>query len=201
MQFKDTFHLKSNISLVLLAASFLAACGDRSQQQANPQVEKNSPVTVATTPSPEKTSGLTVQINTAPLFESQQGWGAGYIKAIGHGPGVVVGPGGENPNVFAQQFTAKPDERFKVVARASSVDKPKAMGRFQINWTDAGGKYISASIKAFEVTPEEKTFEHELAAPAGTASGTLYVVADGPKDVVRYTEMRLLGSDARSATK
>jgi hypothetical protein len=97
--------------------------------------------------------------------------------------------------VFAQQFPAKPGEPFKIVARASSVGKPIAKGRIQVNWTDAASKFTSASIKAFDVSPEEKTFETIVEAPPGAMSGTLYVVADGPEDVVRYTEMRLLGKN------
>ncbi len=142
---------------------------------------------------------LTAQINSAPLFESQQGWSAGYGKAKGHGPGVVVGPGGNNPNVFAQQFAAKPDEAFKVIARAASVDRPTAMGRIQVNWTAPGGRFIATSIKRLEVTPETQTFEHVVQAPTGTTSGTLYVVADGNDSVVRYLEMRLLGEASRAA--
>lgn len=196
MQFKDIFHLKSNISVMLLAVT-LGACGDRSQQQTQSQTEKTLPA-IATAQSAAKPSVLTGQVNSAPLFESQQGWGAGYTKAIGHGPGVVVGPGPGNPNVFAQQFPAKQGEAFHVVARASSVDKPKAMGRIQINWLGAKGEFLSVSSNAFEVTPNEKTFELDVVAPEGTVTGTLYVVADGQDSVVRYTEMRLLGSEART---
>jgi hypothetical protein len=141
---------------------------------------------------------FSVQINSAPLFDSQQGWGAGYAKAIGHGPGVVVGPGGDNPNVFAQQFPTKPHEQFKVLARASSVDPSKAMGRIQVNWTDPAGKFISVSSQVFEVTPEEQTFEYQAVAPAGAVNGTLYVAADGKDNVVRYTEMRLLGKAVKA---
>jgi len=72
------------------------------------------------------------------------------------------------------------------------------MGRFQINWLNSESKFISASIKAFEVTPEEKTFEYQVVAPTGAAAGTLYVVADGPEDVVRYTEMQLMGKEAKA---
>ncbi|MFA5158874.1 MAG: hypothetical protein WC484_00005 [Candidatus Omnitrophota bacterium] len=139
------------------------------------------------------TSIFTVQINLSPLFESPQGWGPGFALAKGDGPGVVVGPGTENPNVFAQSFLAKPYQPFKVIARALSVVAPKARGRFQINWTDSQDKFISVSIESFEVTDQEKKFEFYVHAPKGAVAGTLYVVGDGSKDVVRYTEMRLLG--------
>jgi len=130
------------------------------------------------------------QVNTSPLFEISQGWGPGYAQAIGHGPGVVVGPGNDNSNVFAQQFSAQSNQQFKVTSRASSVGTPKASGRFQINWTNSG-KFISSSIQIFEVTTQEKIFEFYVTAPARTTNGVLYVVAGGPEDVVRYTEMRL----------
>lgn len=189
MQFKNKFHFTPKIAVVLIFVSLLAACGeDNSQKQA-----EQKPQGAAVPQSEEKRPALTTQINSAPLFDSQQSWGGGYVKAKGEGRGVVVGPGAGNPNVFAQIFPAKPNEPFKVVARASSVDKPKAMGRIQINWTGPEGKFISVSSQAFEVTPVEQTFEYYVAAPPDAVGGTLYVVADGEESVVRYTEMRLLG--------
>lgn len=140
---------------------------------------------------PQQPPITATRINASPFFESAQGWGPGYAKSIAEGGGVVIGSGATDPNVFAQSFPAKPNEQFKVVARASSVDKLKAKGRFQINWLGQGGEFISASIKAFGVTREEKTFEHLVSAPVGTVTGTLYVVSDGLSDVVRYTEMSL----------
>jgi len=184
---ESIFQLVSRMWLAIAAGSLLVAC-DRS-----PQPMKSSPQGVEGTPQVTKPVELIAQINRSPLFESPEGWGPGFAKAIGHGRGVVVGPGGLNPNVFAQQFPTKSGEPYKIVARASSVGKSSAKGRFQVNWTDAADKFISTSITAFEVTPAEGTFETYLEAPAGAVSGTLYVTGDGPKDVVRYTEMRLLG--------
>jgi len=149
-----------------------------------------------------KPAVFTAQIIKSPLFESSEGWGPGFSKATGHGPGVVVGPGADNPNVFAQQFLTKPGEQFKIVARASVAKtlrgilgfvKSNSMGRFQINWVDAENKFITTFIKSFEVTPETATYEAYVMAPENAMSGILYVVPDGPDDVVRYTEMRLLG--------
>lgn len=178
--------------VVMIAAGALAACGDGSQQGAHTTKAaeaKKAPVDPAL---------LTTQINSAPLFDAQQAWSSGYLKAKGRGPGVIVGPGGNNPNVFAQQFSARPGESFKVIARASSVDTPKVMARIQINWTGAQGKFISVSSGVFEVTPEARSFEHVVQAPPDALAGTLYVVADGPDSVVRYTEMRLLGEPGRA---
>ena len=181
-------HVRSNTTAILIAALLLSACGESSVPQDAAKPAGAGPRQVLTSP-----QLLTHVINRAPRFESQQSWSAGYTRAIGHGPGVVVGPGPGNPNVFAQQFVAAPDEPFEVVARASSVGSSKAMGRFQINWTDAAGKFISVSSTAFEVSAAEGRFEFYATAPPGTAYGTLYVVADGSTSVVRYTEMTLLG--------
>jgi hypothetical protein len=185
--------LPSSFVVVWLSALLLGACGDGSQQK----LQNDSQGSVAST-GENRAVAFTVQINSAPLFESQQEWSSGYAKAIGHGPGVVVGPGLDNPNVFAQRFSVKPNEKVKVIAKASSVDKSKAMGRIQINWDGADGKYISVSSNPFEVTPTEQTFEYSTVAPDRAATGTLYVVGNGPADVVRYTEMRLLGEPSRA---
>jgi hypothetical protein len=182
-------HVWANTAAILIAALLLTACGESSRPQDAARSDGPGP-----TQSPRSPQVLTRVLNRAPLFESQQTWSAGYLRAIGNGPGVVVGPGPGNPNVFAQQFLAAPDEPFKVVARASSVGSAKATGRIQINWNNAAGTYISVSSTAFEVSSVEGRFEFNATAPPGTATGTLYVVADGPTSVVRYTEMTLLGA-------
>src|SRR5574340_192776 len=191
---KDNFYFMPKILFAVFAAFLLAACGGGSQHaekkagdDAAAQARKEPPV-------------LTVQVNLSPLFESSQGWGPGYAKAKskGEGRGVVVGPGSDDAAIFAQQFPAKANEQFKIIARASSVGKPGATGRLQINWLDSEYKFISASIQPFEAMPEEKTFEAYMTAPDGAAAGTLYVTPGGKEDVVRYTEMRLLGKAGRA---
>jgi len=176
----------SKVLIVLFTAIVMHGCGEDSK----PVDQSAKPVQSA-----EKVPVLTAQINTSPLFETPQGWGAGFAKAKVDDKGVVVGPGAENPNVFAQQFPAKAGDQFKLIARASSAGKPNAKGRFQINWIDKESKFLSVSMKAFDVTTEEKTFEYFITAPAGAIAGTLYVVPDGQEDVVRYTEMRVLGKE------
>jgi len=147
-----------------------------------------------------KPEALTRQINLSPLLDSPEGWGSEYVKAkAGGGDGVVVGPNFKN--VFAQRFSAKPDEHFKIIARASvpktiwnlfGLIKKKSMGRFQINWSSSG-KFTTVYLESFEVTMEEMTYGTYVVAPPGTDTGILYVSPSGPDDVVRYTEMRLLG--------
>ncbi len=141
----------------LATAIFLVACGEQSSEptKAAPQGDAEAPV--ATKP-PE----LTTLINRSPMFESPEGWGPGFTKAIGRGLGVVVGPGRDNPNGLAQEFRARAGEPFKIVARASSVDAPSDKGRLQVNWTDASGKLISLYIKTINLTSEERTFEASL---------------------------------------
>ncbi len=172
------------VLLFSIALSF-SGCGDKA-----PQSDRStSPKSEAYQPA------FTALLNSSPNFENQGTWSEGYLKAIGHGSGVVVGPGSNNPNVFAQLFSAKPGEQFKVIAKASSAEKPTGMGRIQINWSDAEGKFLSVSSQAFEVGTEEKTYELIVTAPSGVVDGVIYVVADGSDSVVRYTEMRLMGND------
>jgi len=145
---------------------------------------------------------LTRQINLSPLFDSTDGWSGDYTKAkIYGGAGVVVGP--QYKNVFAQQFPAKPNEHFKIIARASvpktiwnlfGLIKQKSMGRFQINWSGSG-KFLDTYLEPFEVTLEEMTYGTYVTAPPDADTGTLYVTPSGPDGVVRYTEMRLLGKE------
>jgi hypothetical protein len=130
-------------------------------------------------------------VNKSPLFESQEGWWAGYAHAIGHGPGVVVGPGTGNPNVFAQSFEANPGEQFRVVARASSAATPKSVAAIQINWTGDQDKYLSTSAKRFPVTSKERAIEHAAIAPKEATHGDLFVVPGSETDAVRYTEMTI----------
>jgi len=131
-------------------------------------------------------------IDVSPLFEEPVGWSAGYALATGHGPGAVVGPGSENPNVFAQTISVKGGEQLLVIARASSIDKPTALAMIQVNWLTAEGQFISVFQKSFEVTPDEKTVRQSVAVPPDAAIGSVYVVPGGTDDVVRYTEMRVI---------
>src|SRR5262245_24428923 len=143
----------------------------------------------------ERTSTASDSVNSSPLFETPDGWSPGYALAKGHGPGVVVGPGLDNPNLFGQFFSTKPHRQFKVIARASSIDKPAAPAVIQINWHDADGKFISVSRQSFDVGPAERSFRYDVIAPPGAASGTLYVMPGAEKEAVRYTEMTLARLD------
>ena len=177
-----------------LALLTLTACGDKEQPPAPPAKVEAPAAAPAPAPAATQASDFPTQVSNAPLFDTPGSWSDGYRKAVGRGNGVVVGPGTENPNVFAQSFPTKPAERFMVVAKAASVDKPTAMGRIQINWMSAEGTFLGVSSKAFEVTPQEQSFQEVVTAPDKATTGILYVVGNGADDVVRYTEMRLLGT-------
>jgi len=174
-----------SLSCLLGVAVLISACGDAGKPAAEPKAAAlaQQPAVI-----------FSVVANNAPHFESATGWGSGYAeaKALGKGKGVVVGPGPDNPNVFAQNIAAKGGEPVKIVAKASSVDKPQAQGRLQINWHGNNAKYISTSSQVITVSLEEKTFEYQTVAPPGASAGILYVVPQGPDDIVRYTEMSLL---------
>jgi hypothetical protein len=183
------------LAVPTLAAFLLVGCGDGAQQAPahKPAAEAAAPAPAAALKGPPPV--LTAQVSQSPLFESPQGWGPGFAaaKAKAAGKGVVVGPGPSDPTVFAQQFPVAPGDQFKIVARASSADKPTATAKIQVNWLDSSSKFLSVSAEQFDVTPQEKTFETYVTAPAGATAATLYVTPSGKDDVVRYTEMRALG--------
>lgn len=108
---------------------------------------------------------------------------------------MVVGPGANNPNVFAQQFHTLPRVQYKVAAQAQAVDKTNAKGAIQINWFDGHGAFISASNALLDLSPQLTRYEHIVTAPANAAGGTLYVIPGRENDVVRYTEMAVTRLD------
>jgi len=139
-------------------------------------------------------------INTAPCFETQAGWGAGFVLAKNSEFGVTVGPGTDNPNVFAQAFPVKGWKYFRLVARARSVRHEGGKGKFQVNWMDGKGKFISTSQQRFDVVCEEETtVEWRVSAPEGAITGQIYVVPSGRNDLVQYLEMSLYGDAAPPA--
>ncbi|MDB5799581.1 MAG: Acyltransferase 3 [Rhodocyclales bacterium] len=129
-------------------------------------------------------------VNDAPEFDSQGHWGRGYGLARLSSGGVRVGPGSNNPNVFAQRFTTQPNMQYKIVARAASMTGA-ALARIQVNWEAADGHFLAVSSQNNSVMVEPERFEFLVTAPPKAISGTLYVVPGGGEPV-RYFEMRLL---------
>jgi hypothetical protein len=192
----DKLHFPTlKLAVSVLAALMLAACGDSAQQAQKPVAAVAAPAAAPAAAPKGPPPVLTTTISQSPLFDSPQGWSVGYAaaKAKAGGKGVVVGPGGADPSVFAQQFPVVAGDQFKIVARASSVNTPAAVARIQVNWLDNASKFIAVSAEQFDVTPQEKTHEAYVTAPAGAFAATLYVAPGGKDDVVRYTEMRALG--------
>lgn len=189
MQQSYRLHLSPLLVVGCISMALLSACGGESEKTA----KSAEPVAAL---GAEMAGEYTIQVNDEPLFAQQGRWSEGYKLATGHGDGVVVGPGAGNENVFAQGFVTAPGKNYKVIARAASADDKTATGRFQINWNDAAGNFISVWSETFDVTPELQTFEQEVVAPSGAAQGVLYVVGDA-QSVVRYTEMRLLGQGGK----
>ena len=130
-------------------------------------------------------------INSAPCFESQGGWSSGYSSVKNKGIGVTVGPGADDTKIVAQSFPVKNRKYFRAVARACSAGGELGKGRFQINWMDADGKFISTSQQCFDITAAEVAAECRITAPDGAVTGVIYVVPGGRNNVVQYTEMSL----------
>lgn len=130
-------------------------------------------------------------INTAPDFKTQGGWGAGFSLAKNKDAGVTVGPGADNPNVFAQGFPVKAQKHYRLVTRARSATGQSGKGQFQINWLDEVGGFISASQQRFDVAAEDVTAEYRVTAPDRAVTGVIYVAPGGRNNVVQYFEMSL----------
>jgi hypothetical protein len=127
-----------------------------------------------------------VTLNASPSFESAKGWGQEYPG------GAVVGPGSDNKNVLRQRVGVYAGEPLEIVAQATAVSSPTAMGRLQINWVDAHERQLGVSGMPIQLTPTTRRFEMWMSPPTGAVAGYLYVTPHGAQDVVRYTEMRLL---------
>lgn len=134
---------------------------------------------------------FSILVNDAAEFKTRGHWSEGYEQAHTGGSGVVVGPGTNNSNVFAQRFLTSSGTAYKVVARAASTNTDIVGARIQVNWEDAQGRFLSVSAKTIDVDLHEVKFEHYLSAPDDAAAGVLYVTPAGDKPV-RYSEMRLL---------
>lgn len=128
-------------------------------------------------------------VTTSPFFDQQGHWAGGYAFAKGEGPGVVVGPGLQNPNLLTQSFSIERGQQFKIVAQASSAGSPNAVGHVQVNWFDKDDRFITVSQSDFPVGRPVTTFEYPIVAPAGAVKGVMYVIPGGTGAAVRYIEM------------
>lgn len=127
-------------------------------------------------------------VSDAPNFESTRKWGP-QAKA----GGVVVGPGADNPNVFAQLVNVDPLTSYKIVAKVQQAGQNTATGRLQINWIDRFGHYISTSSKTIEASNDIRDYELIVLSPENARAGYLYVSPHAPGDTVRFLEMSLKG--------
>jgi hypothetical protein len=135
-------------------------------------------------------------IAISPDFGSPDGWSAGYALATGHRPGVVVGPGRDNPNVLAQTFLTHGGEQYRVVAKATSANGTEAAASLQINWLGSSANFISVTQADFPIGPRPTEFELYVQAPRKANAGVLYVVpGSSANEAVRYTEMGVIRLD------
>lgn len=134
------------------------------------------------------------EVLSSPTFEDQGSWSAGYALAKDGGPGVVVGPGHANENVFIQTFPTAPGAQYKVTLTATSGTNTSATASVQINWMDAAGGFVSASFEFVEAGEHPTTATYVLAAPPGAALGIVHVIP-GYEEPVRYTQMSVFRLD------
>jgi hypothetical protein len=133
---------------------------------------------------------FTVLLNRDSFFKEPAIWG----KPNELWQNGLVGPGAENRNVLSQRVAVRPFELMKISAKAISGKSGLSAGRLQINWVDPEDHFISSSGITFQVGhQEEESFDTIVAAPMRAVAAYLYVTPHAPDDVIRYTEMKLLG--------
>lgn len=133
-----------------------------------------------------------VSLNSAPCFETQGEWSAGYNLAKNSGDGVTVGPGDENLNVFVQSFAVDSQKYFMLVARARSASGQSEKAIIQVNWLTADKQFIQATQKYFEIDDREiTTAMYRAKVPDGAEIGVIYVVPGSKDGQVHYYEMGL----------
>lgn len=128
------------------------------------------------------------QVISAPNFDTQGGWSAGYTKAKDGGIGVVVGPGRDNPNVFAQPFQTTPGAQYRIDVTAFSLHEIPAMASAQVNWLRSDGTFIQSSQQFFLADFDGEKAQFGFVAPDQASTGILYVIP-GASERVRYTKM------------
>jgi hypothetical protein len=130
-------------------------------------------------------------LNRGAEFESADGWGSGFVLARrdGAGNGVIVGPGLDNPNIFAQDMDVLPGAVYSITARAMSVGGVRTKAAVQINWLDDGVHVVGVDQQQFDVYPFPVSHRLVVHAPLSAKWGTLYVVPGQPRTAVRYLEM------------
>lgn len=141
----------------------------------------------------EAGENLTTQRSISPTFDDPSAWGRPYHKPSATSPGVIVGPGPNNLNILYQRFSAIPWEPFIISAKASSAGSSDAKGRLQVNWLDDKDQLIGSSLKVIDVDKIEHVYTSPITAPAGTKYGIVYVSPHGSQDIIKYTEMKILG--------
>jgi len=140
----------------------------------------------------QRGSDLSTLRIASPTFDDATVWGHGFQRD-GAGRGVLVGPGPNNATVLSQRFAVLPGEKFKITAKISAVGTADAKGRIQVNWLGENDRYISTSFKVIDASRDEHSYTALIVAPAGATTGMVYVSPHGLHDIVRYTEMSVMG--------
>ena len=129
-------------------------------------------------------------VNSEPFFENQGNWSVGFEQArspkIG---GVKVGPGSQNPNLFAQPVPVSSKSTYKISTCAASAGETNGTGKLQVNWLDKKGQYMKTESRTFQLDETLQTYEFAVSAPAGARTAMLYVVPEGEVSVVNYQHM------------
>ena len=111
------------------------------------------------------------ELLTNPDFTSIKGWALAPGTKYDAGTGVILVSVASSATQVA---AVSPGRRYlnTVVARCA---KEAALGRVQINWLDANGKFVSTDIKTFECSPTWTEHAMEVTAPPKAVNAVVYV--------------------------
>lgn len=111
-----------------------------------------------------------------PDFTSSNGWTLSGEAKYDATTGIILA-GAASPAF--QKVVVSPGRRYlnSVVARCA---KEAALGRVQVNWSDARGKFISTDIKTFECSPNWTEHTQEVTAPLNAVNAVVYVTGHSP---------------------
>lgn len=141
----------------------------------------------------QSSESLVTPINSEPKFIAKGAWGDGFdIARVSDGTGgVIVGPGIDNSNIFAQSVSATRHKYIRLVARARAVEgNRRPLAAFQVNWLTASGAFISCSRATFLVSQSIVTESEVLfRVPRGAETWIVYVAPGDRESQIQYFEM------------
>ena len=124
----------------------------------------------------DKDNQFKLELLNNPNFTSTNGWA--FAVGAKHNPetGILVA----NVSSNAAQGVAVSSGRRYLNTVVAKCYKEKTLGRVQVNWHDAKGRFIITNIDTFECSTDWTTHTMEVTAPIDAASAVIYASGHTP---------------------